>query len=222
MASPLSAEPASAPFPPAPWRLNGDGVQAVFFVPLAQARKLVPASLRVRAVIPGHTLGVISAGRYDDSSTLAYSELIVSPAVVTSGDRTGFWISHIYVDSPVSQAGGRRIWNLDKHIARFDWSGGPGELRVSTEHHSLCHLRPLKTVRGWMPPVGVPAFSVHEGRSTFFRGALRSRSRFGIIRCSIPQDSPLVGVVPDASLVGCRHERASMLAEAPIVDHALA
>lgn len=213
--------PPSLAFPPAPWQLNGHGLQALFLVSLKRARRLVPAPLRVRAIAPGYTLGAISAGRYDDTGTLAYNELIVSPALVTNGDRTGLWVSHIYVDSPVSQAGGEQIWNLDKQLARFQWTGDVSGLTVTAATGPVCSLRALSTLPIWMPPLAVPAYSVHRSRCTYFRGHFRSRPRFGLVRCSVDADSPLAGVVPARRLLGCRHERASMVAEAPLLDIAL-
>jgi hypothetical protein len=208
-------------FPAAPWQLNGHGLQALFLVALEHARKRVPAPLRVRAIAPGYTLGAISAGRYDDTGTLAYNELIVSPALVRYGERTGLWISHCYVDSLVSQAGGEQIWNLDKQIARFEWTQDRLGLTVTSATIQLCCLRALATLPVWMPSLAVPAYSVQRSRCTYFRGRLRSRPRFGIIRCSIGTDSPLAAVVPDQRLWGCRHERASLTAAAPLVDTAL-
>lgn len=210
--------PRALAYPPAPWLLNGHGLQALFWVALKRARQWVPAPLRVRAIAPGYTLGAISAGRYDDTGTLAYSELIVSPALVTDGDRTGLWISHIYVDSRVSQAGGEQIWNLDKRLARFEWSLDRSSVTVSGATGPLCSLRALPTLPVWMPTLAIPAYSVHRSRCTYFRGRFRSRPRFGIIGCSIGADSPLAGVVPARRLLGCRHDRASLLATAPLVE----
>ena len=187
-------------------------------MPVKRARNLVPPPLRVRAVAPGYTLGAISAGHYDDTGTLAYNELIVSPALVTDDARTGFWISHIYVDSEVSQAGGQKIWNLGKQLAHFEWSGDRRRLSVTTAAGPLCCLRALCTLPVWMPAVPIPAYSVQHSRCTYFRGHFRSQPRFGIVRCSIAANGPLGGVVPDQILLGCLHARASMRADAPLVD----
>ena len=86
---------------------------------------------------------------------------------------------------------------------------------------SLCCLRALSMLPVWMPPLPIPAYSVHRSRCTYFRGHFRSRPHVGIIRCSIAADSPLAGVVPDQRLFGSRHDRASMLADAPVLDIAL-
>ncbi|HTV21910.1 MAG TPA: acetoacetate decarboxylase family protein [Polyangiaceae bacterium] len=202
-------------YPPAPWHLNGHGLQALYLLPLKRARQLVPAPLRVCAVVPGYTIGAISAGHYDATGTLAYDELIVSPALVADATRTGFWISHIYVDSPVSQAGGQQIWNLDKRLARFEWSRDQRSVRVAAADGPLCSLRALSTLPAWLPPLTIPACSVHQSRCTHFRGLFRSSPHFGAVRCSIDAASPLASVVPDRLLLGCRHERASLTALAP-------
>jgi hypothetical protein len=208
-------------YPPPPWQLNGHGIQALFLVDLEHARRQVPAPLRVRAIAPGYTLGAISAGHYDDTGTLAYNELIISPALVAHGGRVGLWISHIYVDSQVSQAGGEQIWNLNKQLARFEWAGDGSGLTVSTATALLCRLRALTTLPVWLPSLTIPAYSVHRSRCSYFRGLFRSRPRFGIIGCSIGAGSPLAGVVPDRRLLGCRHARARLIACAPLLDTAL-
>src|SRR5690348_3769306 len=101
-------------YPPAPWRLSGVSIQALQLVDSSVARELVPAGLRIVTVWPGKTLGVLYCASYEPPSVLRYHELLLAPALVATGGRIGFWISHIYVDDPASQAGGREIWGLPK------------------------------------------------------------------------------------------------------------
>ncbi len=56
------AEALRSAFPPAPWRLTGTAVQALWTVEVARARALVPAELPIVSVKPGRTLAVLFLG----------------------------------------------------------------------------------------------------------------------------------------------------------------
>lgn len=109
------------PYPAAPWRVAGPGLICPALVPLAAARALVPDDVTVVPVAPGRTLGGFLLARYEGPSTLHYGELLVLPALTRAAGRTGWWISHAYVDSPASLAGGRRMWGVPKDLATFAW-----------------------------------------------------------------------------------------------------
>lgn len=93
-------------------------------MPLATARRHVPADVEVVAVAPGRTAGGFLLARYDGPSTLHYGELLVLPALTRVRGRLGWWISHAYVDSEASLRGGRRMWGVPKDLATFTWSAG--------------------------------------------------------------------------------------------------
>jgi hypothetical protein len=148
----------------------------------------IPAPLRVLSVAPGKTLAAILCARYSTRSTLSYHELAVAPALTHSGSQAGFWISHIYVDSPVSLAGGREIWALPKQLARFEWREGAVE--VFDGPIRLCGIR-------WTPrrfripaPLVVPVFSRRELqlRRFWLRGWVAAAPCRGSIR--IDRDAP--------------------------------
>ncbi len=93
-------------------------------VPLSAARPHLPADVTPVAVAPGRTLGGLLLARYEAPSTLEYGELLVLPALTRVAGRLGWWISHAYVDSEASLAGGRRMWGVPKDLATFSWRGG--------------------------------------------------------------------------------------------------
>jgi acetoacetate decarboxylase len=93
-------------------------------VPLEVARGLVPAGVGVVAVAPGRTAGGLLLARYEEPSTLRYGELLVLPALTRVRGRLGWWVSHAYVDSPASLAGGRAMWGVPKDLATFAWRDG--------------------------------------------------------------------------------------------------
>jgi acetoacetate decarboxylase len=90
--------------PPAPWRLRGELTLIPARIAVADAgRFAVPPGARLLSA-GGSTLGGVLLARYT-GGTLAYHELIVFSALARLGARTGFVVSHIYVDSEASGAG---------------------------------------------------------------------------------------------------------------------
>jgi acetoacetate decarboxylase len=125
-------------YPPAPWQLYGTALQSFHAIDIARARQFVPVDFEIVAVLPGKTVGSVYLSVYESNSTLQYHELIVVPALVRYQGKIGAWISHIYVDSPRSVAGGRNIWGLPKEMADFTWSDA--QITVSQNNICLCQL----------------------------------------------------------------------------------
>ena len=105
-------------------------------VPVDVARAHVPEDVEIVPVAPGRTAGGLLLARYEGASTLHYGELLVFPGLTRVNGSVGVWVSHAYVDSPASLAGGRRMWGVPKDLATFDWSGG----RVQLTHEDGAHL----------------------------------------------------------------------------------
>jgi acetoacetate decarboxylase len=145
--------------PPAPWRLRGSSVQALRLVRIEHVRRFVPADVRVVAVAPRRTLAVMYCARYETGSTLLYSELAMAPALVKVRGKIGFWISHIYVDNPVSVAGGREIWHLPKQLAAFDWHAEGREVAVTQGRVELCRVRWNRSAMHVPTPVAAPVLT---------------------------------------------------------------
>lgn len=160
-------------------------------------------------VWPGRTLGVLYCASYESPSVLPYHELILAPALVATGGRIGFWISHIFVDDPASQAGGRAIWGLPKALASFAWEPEGSEVSVSTGAQLLCHIRLRRRAPSVPVPMYLPAFGRDAGRFLFFtgRGSASVACAAGEIR--IPTGSPLesCGFEDSRRLLIARHLR---------------
>lgn len=137
-------------------------VGSVFLPRTDAVRGLVPPDLALVPVLPGRTLGVMFLGDYGPGSTLEYSELGILPALVSAGGSVGFFVSHMWVDNPLSLAGGRHA-GVPKELATFDWEeeGRRGLCTVSTSAGSLVRVRyrqgPLP-----LPTVPIPSISVRE------------------------------------------------------------
>jgi hypothetical protein len=93
-------------------------------VPLDLARRHVPGDVDLVPVAPGRTAGGFLLARYEGASTLHYGEVLVFPGLTRIAGKVGVWISHAYVDSPASLAGGRLMWGVPKDLATFAWSDG--------------------------------------------------------------------------------------------------
>ncbi|NES81793.1 MAG: acetoacetate decarboxylase family protein [Moorea sp. SIO2B7] len=125
-------------YPPAPWKLKGYAIQSLHLVNIIKARRFIPPELEIVSVLPGKTIGVVYLSAYESGSTLEYNELIVAPASVRYQDKSGSWISHIYVDNEDSVAGGKEIWGLPKEIAEFTWDNN--NVIVRQNDKTLCQL----------------------------------------------------------------------------------
>jgi acetoacetate decarboxylase len=139
-------------YPPAPWRIAGPAAIVPVLIPLAIARRHVPGDVEVVAVAPGRTAGGLLVARYEPGSTLAYGELLVFPALTRVRGSLGMWISHAYVDSPASLAGGRRMWGVPKDLATFAWR--PGGVTITREDGTPLLGAAWRTPRRTLPLPG--------------------------------------------------------------------
>lgn len=210
-----------AQYPDAPWHLEGPALQAVFLLDAARARAHVPDDLRIVEVFPGKSLALLTIARYVAPSTLAYSELIVCPALASDGRRKGLFVSHLYVDDLESQAGGRSIWKLDKRLASFEW-GPDASCSVRTRDAELCQVRAGRGLRLPTPPLPFWAFgNLPTLRSHFGARAQSSRARVGRVEVTVPLTSPLVGLVRSGRMLGAAHAHARLVVEPPSHERAL-
>ena len=138
-------------YPPAPWRIAGPTVICPALVPLEVARANVPAGVEVVPVAPGRTAGGFLLARYEGASTLHYGELLVFPALTRVRGSVGIWVSHAYVDSTASLAGGRQRWGVPKDLAAFDWSGGRVRLTAEDGAHLMTATFPQPSRRLRLP-----------------------------------------------------------------------
>lgn len=105
-------------YPPQPWQLTGRNAVGVWLVPAAQAPlPHAPSTRQLRLF--GRVIVAAAFFRYDEPSPLTYGE-IMATQIVLDGWRPRISITHIWVDSPASMAGGREMWAIPKDLAIFD------------------------------------------------------------------------------------------------------
>jgi hypothetical protein len=111
-------------YPPQPWGLTGSIHTSAWLVPLAEVHALLdpalptgyrPLTLRGRALVGA------AFAHYAPGGVLTYQELLLA-VVVRRGLRPAVTIPAIWVTSAESLAGGRELWAIPKHRARFERS----------------------------------------------------------------------------------------------------
>lgn len=105
-------------FPPSPWDLTGHSYTGVWLLP----KRLAPAPHNASTkpiTIFGRTVVCAAFFVYEEPSPLTYDE-IMSTILVRDGWRLRVSITHIWVNSVASRAGGRELWAIPKDLADFD------------------------------------------------------------------------------------------------------
>ena len=183
-------------YPAAPWQLYGTALQSLHAIDLATARQFVPVDFEIVPVLPGKTVGSLYLSIYGSNSTLQYHELIVAPALVRYRGKIGAWISHIYVDNPLSVAGGRNIWGLPKELADFTWRDR--DITVSQDNISLCRVDRSPTMLPlsfWGKlKISGDVFGSLDGNIRSFQGDVETGLKWTPFQLSIPAESPLFAV----------------------------
>lgn len=205
--------------PPPPWRLHGEAAILPAPVRAGAARAAgLPPGVRLLAA-GGWTVGGLLLARYDAEATLPYHELIVFSGLATKAESRApaFVVSHIYVDSPASLAGGRAIWGLPKELATFVW--GPRAVEVVHEDG-----RPLlrASLRRRTGRAGLPLPAPVLGTDAGGAGALRTAGsgRLGaaapvLARLEVPARSPFAGLGLPARLAGVAGDALDLVFPAP-------
>ncbi|MFE4105754.1 acetoacetate decarboxylase family protein [Almyronema epifaneia] len=205
-------------YPAAPWHLSGSAIQTVQPISLARSRRYIPANYEIVQIWPGFTLGGLYVAHYLAGSTLSYHELIVIAGVVRYAHKLGFWISHLYVDNPISVAGGREIWGLPKQMAAFSRSETPQiNIAIAQANTPFCQFaaqaRPLP-----LPPLYLPvaAFGQPFARTGWFTASARFQlQRLTSVQIQVPASSPFVGLQLDSPWLAFRLKSLQLEVNAP-------
>ena len=204
-------------YPAAPWQLYGTALQSLHAIDLATARQFVPRDFEIVPVLPGKTVGSLYVSIYESNSTLQYHELIVAPALVRYRGKIGAWISHIYVDNPLSVAGGRNIWGLPKELADFAW--GDRDITVSQGDKSLCRIDRSSTtlpLSFWGKlKISGDVFGSLDRDILSFQGDVETGIKWTPFQLSIPAESPFFAVDLGNPWFSMQLEQLHLTANAP-------
>ncbi|MBI4469325.1 MAG: hypothetical protein HY650_08405 [Acidobacteria bacterium] len=101
------------------WELKGRGFCTLCLFRVSSVQSIVPAVYDIKSVIPGYTLGGFYGTHYDSSPVGPYDELIVFPGFVGYGVRSGFHVSHVFVNNEKALHGGFNPLEAPRHLKRF-------------------------------------------------------------------------------------------------------
>ena len=187
-------------FPPVmPWHLvpRGTTLLTLHWMPVRRAREVVPGRFTVVRFRPGYTIGALLLADYGPGSDLEYNEVIVSCATVFYGGRLGAWVTHLFVDSPDSVAGGRELLGARKYLAPFAReTGARNRISVGDPDRPICRIEFGRQIWLWRQRLRAPALHLDvRGAScgTVSAHGNEVRGRVGLTRArvEIPERSPL-------------------------------
>jgi hypothetical protein len=163
---------AEARIVPAPWFLRGESFLQLLLNPVKEVQDLLPSGFHIQSR-KGFTLGALMWVHYTESPVGPYEELLYMPARVRAGGKTGYSITHIWVDSRDSLESGKENWLIPKRLGNMAFRSR-GRIREA----SLEDGSPVAEMRFRCPafPPPVPMHSVafpmpllqeRDGRTVF-------------------------------------------------------
>jgi hypothetical protein len=148
---------------------------AVFAVPDAPARALLPPGLSLVPARPGQALLLLTAVRYRRNDLGTYDELSIALAA-RHGLKVGPYIHRLPVDDEFSCAAGHGIWGFPKTVEDLDVEedGGDVVCRWDTAGGRVLRLRVPSGGSGRLPATSYRAFSVIGKRLQRTRFVMRA------------------------------------------------
>ncbi len=179
-------------YPPSPWRLGGTGHMSIWQIPIKDLPIVFPAG--VEPVIRfGRATVVTGWVTYTPGSVLEYNELILIVQVKANHRRLGS-ITHAWVDSPASVAGGRALWGIPKQLGAFELSDSTiFEASATANGQAIAsfQFRPGFTLPGWWR-ISLPTAQWSEsGAIQVTEGHLLARVQLGSGDWTIAAEGPL-------------------------------
>jgi acetoacetate decarboxylase len=184
-------------YPPPPWRLNATTMIALSLIDVEEARRYIPNDLDIVEFVRGRTIGGLGIVDYGLGSIFPYNELVVICGMARAGARSGAWISHIWVDSTRSQAGGIELFGLAKQLASFTRTIKDGQMQFEVQANEGLLLRASTPKVRWAPPSpGLPfpmrgaAFGTVNGDRRLLEFKSSFSARLTSARLVIPDQAP--------------------------------
>lgn len=211
-------------YPSAPWTLQGYAIQTLQLTDVERIRSFIPPEFEIISVLPGKTLSGVYLSSYGSNSVLQYSELIIAAGIVRYGSKIGGWISHIYVDNPISMVGGREIWGLPKELANFTWTKASDNASEYKNHvtvvqgeQRLCTFSYNPKSFGLYLPFRGNFFSVDLNSILAFNGKFESDFSLCESQLHIPVESPFSSLSLERPLLTFFCENLKLVAGIPEV-----
>ena len=157
-------------------------------------KAFIPEELTIRTIFPGKTLGIVFMTSMGPDSTLPYHEFIIAPAFVKANGKTGFYVTHIFVDNEQSQIGGRRNFGLDKQMAEFDWNwkqDKPGFISIRQKEQMLLSIAYAAPIGRIPLRLGGGVFSFLEDKLIWCNNIFKAKYGLTKVAYTIARDSVL-------------------------------
>lgn len=106
----------------APWRFEGRALYQLNLVKSSEARKHVPADLKLVELF-GYTLGGIYLARYEDSPAGTFDELVALGGLVWNAPTSCAWAARVFVNNKDARSHGVKTCGLPSHFAHFEEEG---------------------------------------------------------------------------------------------------
>jgi hypothetical protein len=181
-------------YPPAPWVLRG---QANLHVLAVGSRSLPPVPAGFTPLrVGGFGLVVVGWIDYQGGSILRYRELLAAVAGRWAGGISAT-VTHMWVDSSASRAGGRELWGYPKELASFDLAIDlSGTARAfDPDGAELAHGTFAALITSpWRLSIRGGTVQRLDGRLAAVGARFRSRPALGRGSISAPPASPLAFV----------------------------
>ena len=103
----------------APWRFSGRALYQLNLVKSSEARKHVPADLKLVELF-GYTLGGIYLARYEDSPAGTFDEMVALGGLVWNAPTSCAWAARVFVNNKDARSHGVKTCGLPSHFAHFD------------------------------------------------------------------------------------------------------
>ena len=133
----------------APWRFAGRALYQLNLVKSSEARKHVPADLKLVELF-GYTLGGVYLARYEDSPAGTFDEMVALGGLVWNAPTSCAWAARVYVNNKDARKHGVETCGLPSNFAHFDEEGAGAAAATATA-----------TTHGWWKNTKKP-------RGTFF------------------------------------------------------
>lgn len=184
------------PKPGEVWLPVGDKahLMMIHLIDFKRVSPLIPEELTIKAVLPGKTLGLVFMTSMGPESTLPYHEFIIAPALIKAGKRKGFYVTHIFVDSEKSQAGGKYNFGLDKQMAEFNWNweqGKNGRISINKEGRNMISIQYGRKMGQLPMSLGGGVFSILEDKLIWCNNIFKAKFGFTKVEYDIQPEALL-------------------------------
>lgn len=176
------------------WLPVGDKAHLMMLhlIDIENVKAFIPEELTIKAILPGKTLGIVFMTSMGPESTLPYHEFIIAPAFVKAKNKTGFYVTHIFVDNEQSQIGGKENFGLDKKMADFNWNweqDKPGYISIAQNKHNIFSIKYTEPIGRLPLRLGGGVFSILKDKLIWCNNIFKAKFGLSKVKYTIPPNT---------------------------------